>query len=451
MVIKKRVAKILIHQLRIKDNTQRKKEEFSHIPLIIDKITNKTLKQLEQEGVFVFPSCVHESADLTMDQVVLQSINDYIYTGNIMGFIGYGDERLMIESRFSSSGQDYFFQYLLKRVLDFPNIVNMETDADQENRLFYLLVFLFPQYLKKAMRKGLYKTYVHNQYNDNHIKGAIDVSRHIKENTPFTGKIAYNQRSYSYDNMLMELVRHTIEYIRKKSYGKRLLTKVKEEVLMVIESTPLYQPLDKRKFIYENKHNTIRHAYYYEYRALQHLCLLILQHQKHQIGSGSQQVYGILFDGAWLWEEYIYTLIADMFYHPMNKKGNGAQMLFAGNIGLIYPDFISKYKENRVIADAKYKPIENIGSSDYLQLLSYMFRFDAKRGYYFYPETTERKSQILLLNRGTTYEENVESRKDIMVIKHGLKIPRDVEDYETFVEQMKLYEHEFCSMVFSNM
>ena len=126
-------------------------------------------------------------------------------------------------------------------------------------------------------------------------------------------------------------------------------------------------------------------------------------------------------------------------------------MLFAGNIGLIYPDFISKYKENRVIADAKYKPIENIGSSDYLQLLSYMFRFDAKRGYYFYPETTERKSQILLLNRGTTYEENVESRKDIMVIKHGLKIPRDVEDYETFVEQMKLYEHEFCSMVFSNM
>ena len=198
----------------------------------------------------------------------------------------------------------------------------METDADQENRLFYLLVFLFPQYLKKAMRKGLYKTYINYQYNDSHIKGTIDVDRHIKENIPFTGKITYNQRNYSFDNMLMELVRHTIEYIRKKSYGKRLLSKVKEEILMVIESTPLYQPFDKRKVIYENMHNTIRHSYYYEYRALQHLCLLILQHQKHQIGSGTQQIYGILFDSAWLWEEYIYTLIEDMFYHPMNKKGN---------------------------------------------------------------------------------------------------------------------------------
>lgn len=94
--------------------------------------------------------------------------------------------------------------------------------------------------------------------------------------------------------------------------------------------------------ISESKHNVIRHAYYREYRALQQLCILILQHQKHQIGCGARQVYGILFDGAWLWEEYISTLIGDLFYHPMNKVGSGAQRLFAGNVGLIYPDFIKK-------------------------------------------------------------------------------------------------------------
>lgn len=41
----------------------------------------------------------------------------------------------------------------------------------------------------------------------------------------------------------------------------------------------------------------------------------------------------------------------------------------------------------RVIAGAKYKPIDNIYSKDYLQLLAYMFRFDAKTGYYLYPES----------------------------------------------------------------
>ena len=49
-----------------------------------------------------------------------------------------------------------------------------------------------------------------------------------------------------------------------------------------------------------------------------------------------------------------------MNFITMNKGGKGAQRLFAGNIGLIYPDFISREVENRIIADAKYKPYDNI-------------------------------------------------------------------------------------------
>lgn len=32
----------------------------------------------------------------------------------------------------------------------------------------------------------------------------------------------------------------------------------------------------------------------------------------------------------------------DIFYHPMNKCRKDAQRLFDGNIGQIYPDFISR-------------------------------------------------------------------------------------------------------------
>ena len=183
----------------------------------------------------------------------------------------------------------------------------------------------------------------------------------------------------------MELVRHTVEFIKKKPYGNNLLIKVKDEVKLVIEATPGYELCDRQKIIESNKKNAVRHAYYREYLALQRLCILILRHQKHQIGSGTRQIYGILFDGAWLWEEYVNSLIDDVFYHPMNKGGKGAQRLFEGNIGLIYPDFISRDETHWVIADAKYKPIENIGNRDYLQVLAYMFRFDAKSGYYLYP------------------------------------------------------------------
>ena len=433
--------------LKIKDNTQVKKAQFSGVGNLVGKIADKTLEQLEREGVFVFPEIIRDTEDLTKEQMILQTVNDTFRSGNVMGFLGCGDERLIIESRFCGESEDYFFQYLLDRVLDFPNIVDLEADANQDNRLFNFLLFLFPYYLKTAMRKGPFKKYIQCQYNDGNVKGTIDIARHIKWNTPFVGNVAYSQREFSYDNSLMELVRHTIEFIKGKPHGNNLLLKVKDEVKLVINATPSYEAYDRQKVIDDNKKNAIRHAYFREYLALQRLCLLILRHQKHQIGFGSRQIYGILFDGAWLWEEYISSLIEDYFYHPMNKSRKGAQRLFNGSVGLIYPDFISRNKENRVIADAKYKPIDNIGNRDYLQVLAYMFRFDAKAGFYLYPEAEGAEDLKLWMNSGSTFEENVTPRDDVSITKHGLKIPAKATNYDDFAEKMTASEQEFRQML----
>lgn len=185
--------------LKIKDNSQQKRDTFSQIGNLTGKISDKTLEQLEREGVFVFPEIVKDAEDITRDQMIIQSVNDTYRSGNVMGFLGCGDERLIIESRFCGE-EDYFFQYLLDKVLDFPNIVDLESDANQDNRLFNFLLFLFPCYLKTAMRKGLFKEYIRHRYNDGNVKGAIDIARHIAKNTPFTGNVAYSQREFSYDN-----------------------------------------------------------------------------------------------------------------------------------------------------------------------------------------------------------------------------------------------------------
>lgn len=433
--------------LKIKDNSKIKSDRLEPVRELVNRISNQTLEQLDAEGIFVFPERLTETDDLIREQMILQSINDSYCTGNVMGFIGLGDERISITSRFSNGKEDYFFQYLLEKVLDFPNIIDFETDSNQEDQIFNLLIFLFPHYLKLAMRKGLYKTYLRKHYNDGHVKGTIEISRHISQNTPFIGKIAYSQREYSYDNSLIELVRHTVEFIYRKPYGQQLLRKVKEETNLIISATPGYESYDRGKIIAKNKRNPIRHAYYREYRALQQLCLLILQHQKHQIGFGSRKLYGILFDGAWLWEEYINLLIGDFYYHPMNKAGYGAQRLFNQNTGLIYPDFISRQPVNRTIADAKYKPIGNIGNRDYLQLLAYMMRFDAPKGFYLYPESGTHADVELRLNQGTTFEHNISPRTDILVIKHGLKIPDCTSSYEMFRALMKKSEDQFLMLM----
>ncbi len=101
---------MLMNQIKIKDNSSNKKDAFKKIEKLTDSISNKTLEQLERDGVFVFPELVANAEDITKDQMILQSVNDTYRSGNVMGFLGYGnEERLIIQSRFSRGSEDYFF------------------------------------------------------------------------------------------------------------------------------------------------------------------------------------------------------------------------------------------------------------------------------------------------------------------------------------------------------
>ena len=433
---------------KVKDNTTYITSRFSCNQCIVSNILNKSLNQLDAEGLFIFPEAIKKVEDLTRDQMILQEFNGKYRTGNVMGFIGYGKERLIIQSRFCNDKEDYFLSYLLERVLNIPNIVSLDADTSSDKRLLNFLLFIFPKYLENAIRKGLYKQYIHKKYNDTNIKGKIDIPRHLTKNTPFIGSIAYSQRLFSYDNMLMELIRHTIEFIKSKSYGSIILSDIKEELKLIVNATQSYRTCDRQKIIEQNKKNPIRHAYFREYSALQRLCILILKSEKHDIGSGIQNSYGILFDGAWLWEEYINILLSSHFYHPKNKSKFGAQQLFSDGKGLIYSDFISKSIDPRLIVDAKYKPIENIRGRDYLQVLAYMYRFDASKGYYIYPDSEGQVPLVLNLNKGSTYENNVSARNDVNIIKLGFKIPNKSADYDDF--KMQIHESELVLQNFIN-
>src|SRR5690606_28925213 len=72
----------------------------------------------------------------------------------------------------------------------------------------------------------------------------------------------------------------------------------------------------------------VLHPYFTEYVALQKICLKILRHDKITFGKEKDKVYGLLFDGAWLWEEYLNTVLKNDFIHPENKTGKNRHYLF---------------------------------------------------------------------------------------------------------------------------
>lgn len=257
-------------------------------PQLTEQLVDRSLDSLSKEhGLFLFPTSWQEISDLEKSDKVFETVDDTLRTGNVIGFIGCGPERVTIHSRFAQNDtEDYFLHYMLQKVLHL-NVTNLETSLSLEQQFYQLYIYLFPSFLQAAMKKGLYKEYRRFQYHDANMKGALDVARQLKNSIPFEGRIAYNTREFSFDNNLMQLIRHTIEFIKSHPLSRSFelfQSKDRENVEAVIRATPSYQFADRNYTIYQNQLTPVRHAYFHEYRSLQKLCLMILRGQMHGIG-----------------------------------------------------------------------------------------------------------------------------------------------------------------------
>ena len=450
-------------------------------------VANKSLKELcKNQSLLVFPQCLGEHDDGIEDQFVVQlegsaKFNDEekiiscddvkIKTGNLMGFIGFSGKgchgtKLEIRSRFAenaennkteNNNQDFFLHYMLEKVFKI-NLFNLNYSYNNSSG-FDFIYLIFPYFLKRALNQGLFKTYKTYERNDSAVKGAINVSRHIRQNVPFVGRIAYRSREYTFDNHIMQLIRHTIEYIKTKPIGKSILTQdpdIQKAVLQINEVTNETYSLQKRsKVIFENL-KPLNHPYYLDYNYLQQLCLMILNNVNSQYSTSSSPIYGILFDGAWLWEEYLWTilkgatLVGKNFVHPTNKIRKGGIRLFDNSLDpedssfkkcyrRIYPDF---YCENSredsndgIILDAKYKRLENgLVRDDLYQIISYMHTMKISTGGFVYPQ--KEKEELAEQNPAKYHLAN-----NTGIIKtFGFVIPQNAREYTSFCKEMQKYE-----------
>ena len=427
--------------MRITDNQHRiAKEEFVEgYPKLSNLLLDRTLESLSQdERIFIFPNDLMNSSDLEKDQKIFETVNQKIKTGNVIGFLGCGQERLTISSRFSNESNDHFLHYLLQKVLHI-NLTSLDVALSREDKLYQLLVYLFPKYLQAALRKGLYKEYQRFFHNDSHVKGVIDVRNHLKKNLPFMGNVAYTTREFTYDNPLTQLIRHTIEYIKnQKGIGQgvfdNLLTS-RENVSEIVRVTPSYKLADRAKIIRGNQSKPIRHAYFHEYRKLQELCLMILNQEKHGLGYQDQKIHGILFDVAWLWEEYVHTLLPKGFLHPRNKEKTDGISVFSDGKRKVYPDFYDR--ERKIVLDAKYKKLEDtekgINREDLFQLISYSYILKAEKAGLIFP--SEKKAVDNEIGKLAGY--------GALLKKWSIQIPQKSSSYSEFCEMMENSEEIF--------
>lgn len=406
-------------------------------------IADKTIAELcrENENLLIFPFSIDQADDRIGESSVMSILNTddpekvTISTGNVMGFIGVGDLQVKIKSRFDQGRDDFLLHYMLQKVLSF-NLFDLSHNNDYED-VFDFIMFMFPFFLKSALRQGLYREYQNYKHNDANIKGPIDIGRHIARNVPFMGNVAYSTREYSQDNNMTELIRHTIEFMKTKRYGQSVLnidSETAQNVQTIVEHTPLYNKNDRRNIVSKNLRMKI-HPYYTEYRPLQSLCLQILRMDEVKYGESDDEVCGILFDGAWLWEEYVNTILRDVgFTHPENKLHKGRIYLFEDG-GVRYPDF---YKDDFVL-DAKYKrlgsydKVSKVDRDDVHQIIAYMKALHVQRGGFIAP-LEQRQEKV-----PSSHLKDSDATMSIF----GIEICKEAMSYPEFCEKMKVMEQAF--------
>lgn len=397
--------------------------------------------------LLVFPDSL-ESYDSDFGNKVICNIIDggkTLSTNCIVGFIGRNQTRLTIRSRFANAEKDDFFLHYMLRQVASVNLFNLRHTTD-DDRVFDFLIYLFPLYLKKAVNQGIYKKYIVKRCNDTHVRGVIDVNRHIKYNEPFNGRVAYTTKEHSYDNEVTQLIRHTVEFIRKSNYSTILTmdTDMQQAVSQIVSATPAYLPNERQTIINKNLRPVV-HPYYNNYFPLQKLCLQILRHEELKYGQTENEIYGVLIDAAWLWEEYLSVLLKGRFNHYMKDKGN--RFYLFENFQQIIPDYLSI--DGKTVADAKYIPLDKQNSygkekatAIYYKTITYMYRFCTNRAYLFYPHP-DRDAQPTFLKIKT----DLEGINGGTIIKLGLRIPSVCDGFTDFCSQMNKYEQKFINQI----
>ena len=334
----------------------------------------------------------------------------YLNTSNLMGVLRlrHPDNetsiQMEIHSRFDKDNRQLFLNYLLSKVfqVDFMDLVSAGS-----NRLWDILVaIMFIQRLKEAVPIGLYKEYMQFEKNDLNFRGRLDLPRHLRQNFPLNDKIAYSYREITFDNPLNHLLRSALEMIRKK-WPSLLYNDpdIRDLITALICATPTWNHSSIRDILrMPICKEVLRHPFFAEYyEESRVLAVMILQEEGLSVYDAAEsEVSGIVFDGTWLWEEYISTILSPLgFLHANYDTKVGKIKLFneAGIVGMddIYPDFYSEAR--KIVLDTKYKN-DKESREDIFQLLSYTFITGAEKcGLIYPPQEKERTHSNITINQ----------------------------------------------------
>lgn len=351
-------------------------------------------------------------------------------TGNLMGALRFRNHETSVQvevlSRFDKGGNNFFLNYLLSRAFDVA-IGEDPVSAKQPSVLDLLLDVLFVRRFGEASRNGLLRQYRTYRNNDWAFKGCLDLPRHIRENVPLPRGVAYVKREIDLDVPVNRLLLLAALVVRKRRPDLFERNEDARDALRELR-TAIPDPGDVRSVLsHRDCREPVRHPFYREvWEPLRQIARMILEEERWMLFQDDEEetVSGVVFDGAWLWEEYVARVLEKVgFHHSVTEDGFVRRILpafqngpsrFAPDLFLRHPDAAGFVYD--CVLDTKYKRSNpNGGRNDVHQVLCYLLLSGAKLGGLVFPpvdpvcETGADRDGEFYGNSGWSKERTIDS------------------------------------------
>ena len=124
------------------------------------------------------------------------------------------------------------------------------------------------------------------------------------------------------DNSMMQLIRHTIEFMLTRKLGHAILSMsrdIADDVNLIRQITPTYNQGERMTIVNKNLRPN-RHPYYTAYYPLQKLCIQILRMEEIKYGFDEKDVKGMAAFADEKWGRYAGYAQQVLFHYIRNNE-----------------------------------------------------------------------------------------------------------------------------------
>lgn len=288
----------------------------------------------------------------------------------------------------------------LMQMLHISGYLNIDSisNADLQSQGLTIIDLLYRVFLKEVeslAHHGLIRKYRSKDENRNFLKGRLLFHKHIAENRLHKEKFYTKAQVYDHDNIYNQILLIALKLLKSKGEKKTYYPEL-NNLITFFDSVSVKKITESTFENISYSRNTLK------YKKAINLAKLIIQNLYPDTKTGTNQVFGLLFDMNLLYESVVYKLLKkqeDLFENYQLKLFAQTSKKFWSNRS-IRPDILGEYysdklgKTKKFIIDTKWKrPKDGIPSDEDLkQMFAYNVHFGSNASNLLYPDCDNRKS-----------------------------------------------------------